>query len=136
MSLQRQRRFTTRIGGDDTGVWDKKEGGEVDSSEKKYYPGGMEDPVSLGGKQEHQPLKLTRLFSLSRDLPAVKGWMALAGQGTPVVGTEQFLDPRKNVVGEGFTYVGTLKKVALPPHDSESDDEAMVEIEVTITSIS
>jgi hypothetical protein len=136
MSLQRQRRFSVRIGGEDTGVWDKKGGGSVDSSEKVYYPGGMEDPISLGGKQEHENLTFERLFSLSRDLPKIKGWMALAGTGVAVVATELFLDSKKNVVSEGLVYRGTLKKVAPPDHDSGSDDEAMVAAEATITSIS
>jgi len=136
MSTQRQRKFAIRLASDDYGVWDKRDGAAVDSTEKKYYPGGMEDPISLSTKQEIETLKASRLFSLTRDLPRIKAMLAMPGKAVPFVGIEQFLDPNKNVVGEGLTYRGTVKKVTQPPHDSESDDEAMVEIEATITSIS
>lgn len=136
MSLQRQRRFSVRIDGRDLGVWDTRDGADVDSNVKQYYPGGMEDPVDLSSKKEYQPLKTSRLFSLSRDLPLIKELLNMPGEQIPFIGTELFLDPRKNVVGEGLTYRGTVKHVTQPPHDSESDDEAKVEVEATITSIS
>jgi hypothetical protein len=136
MSLQNQRRVSVRINGVDTGVWDKRSGAEVDSAEKKYNPGGKAKPISLGGKQEIGALNCSRLFELSRDLPKIKGWMALAGRATPIVIIELFLDENDAVVDTGLTYKGTLKKVMQPDHDSESDEEAMVELEATITDIS
>jgi hypothetical protein len=37
------------IDGRDLEVWDKLSGGEVDSDESKYRPGGMAAEISLGG---------------------------------------------------------------------------------------
>lgn len=135
MSLKRQRRFSIRLDGVDYGVWDTRDGADVDSSVKKYYPGGMEDPVPLSSKEEIADLKTARLFSLSRDQPRIKTMLAMPGKQVPFVGTELFLDPQKNVVGTGLTYRGVVKHVTQPPHDSQSDDEAMVELEATITQI-
>lgn len=136
MSTERQRKFSCRIDGEDYGVWDERDGADVDSAEKKYYPGGMEEPVSLSTKQEIAPLKTQRLFTHSRDLPKIKALLAMPGKAIPFVGIELFLDPNKNVVGEGLTYSGTIKKVTQPKHKSDSDDEAMVALEATITKIS
>ena len=137
MALQNQRRFSVRIAGVDYKVWDSKTGGAVDSAEKKYNPGGMEDAISEGGKQILENLTTTRYFDPAQHQVVLKTLRRLAGKGAkaPFVGIEQFLDADKNVVGEGDTYYGTLKRVASPEHDSESDDEAMIEIEATITKI-
>ena len=132
MSLQNQRRVNVRIDGADTGVWDTKSGGDADSAEQKYSPGGMGEEISLGGKRTVSNVVCSRLFTVNRDLEKVKGWMNRTGVA-PVVINELFLDPDKNVVGAGLTYGGTLKRVSSPDHNSMSDDEAMVEIEVTIS---
>jgi hypothetical protein len=139
MSLKNQRSFRIKLAGEDTGIWDTKTGAGVDSAEKKYYAGAMAEPVSLGGKRTIDNLVSSRLCDLVRDVSKLKRWESLVGRGPAAefIGIELFLDPDKNVVGEGRTYSGTLKRVSSPDHDSEADaEEAMVEIEATITKIS
>lgn len=133
MSRQDQRRVSVVIDGTPTGVWDQKSGAMMDSEETKFRPGGMAQEVALGGSQTLENLTVARLFDLSRDLSQVKRWYARAGKAS-VVAVEQFLDPDGNAFGAPVTYVGKLKSVAIPEHDSESSDPALVELEVTLTS--
>lgn len=131
MSRSDQRSVSVTIDGTPTGIWDALSGGEADSEETKYRPGGGGAQVSLGGPTTLENLTLSRLFKLDRDLPKIKGWMAKRGKA-PVVVTEQFLDRDGNVASTGLTYRGVLKKVSPPEHDSESSDAAKVEIEVSV----
>lgn len=131
MSRSDQRSVSITIGGEATGIWDAKSGGMADSEETKYREGGGGSQVTLGGQQTLENLTCARLFKLDRDLPRIKGWMANAGKAAVVV-TEQFLDRDGNVASIGLTYKGVLKSVAPPEHDSESNDAARVEIEVSV----
>lgn len=131
MSRQDQRRVSVVIDGNPTGVWDQKSGGMMDSAETKFRPGGMAQELTLGGAQTLENVTVARLFNLSRDLPMVKGWYARAGKA-PVQVVEQFLDEDGNAYGSPVTYSGKLKSVAIPEHDSESEDPALVELEITV----
>jgi hypothetical protein len=131
--LNNDTRIKVRINGVDYGVWDKRGGGKTDSSEKKYHPGGGRavPPVSQGGKQEIENV------TAEKELPAglLKKLRRLAGKQTPFEADELDLDPDGNVVGEGETYIGTLKAAWRSDADSENDDTKMVGIEATITAI-
>src|SRR3990167_8321447 len=110
------------------GTYDKMGGGEIDSSEKKFYPGGLQPQISLGGKKVVNNVTLSRLYDLERD-HSQKGWLiAAVGKGTVVI-TKTSLDVDGNVFGEPLVYNGTLKQVTFPEPDSESDDGAMIELE-------
>jgi hypothetical protein len=137
MALQNQRRFSIRVAGIDFGVWDTNSGAEKDSAEKKYYPGGMAQPVSEGGKATFSNLTASRYFDPARDQALIKQLFGLVGKGpqAPFEGIELFLDANKNVVGEGLTHIGTLKRVKAADGNSESDEEAMYEAEFTITDV-
>jgi hypothetical protein len=137
MSLNNDRRVSVRINGVDEGVWDKRSGGKTDSAEKKYHPGGGRavPPISLGGKQEHDNVTCGRWLDAPASKRRLKVWRRLCGKQTPVEVTELDTDPDGNVVGEGDTYIGTLKAAWPSDADSENDDTAMVEIEVTVTSV-
>jgi hypothetical protein len=131
--LNNDTRVSARINGVDYGVWDKRGGGSTDSSEKKYHPGGGRavPPVSQGGKQEIDNV------TAEKELPPglIKKLRRLCGRGVPVELTELDLDPDGHVVGEGETYIGTLKKAWRSDADSENDDVKMAGIEVTVTSV-
>jgi len=121
LSREDQYSVTVAVNGEDFGVWDKFSGGEVDSDELKYKPGGMAPHVSLGGSQTVNNLTVSRLYDLSRDHQQVHKLLGLAGKATVVV-TKQPLDVDGNAFGRPIVYSGKLKQVTPPDHDSESND--------------
>jgi hypothetical protein len=118
----------------DTGIWDKCDGGEVDSSEKKYKPGAMAKELSLGGLQSVGNLTISRYYDLDRDGAIKKRLMNGAGKKEVVV-TKQPLDVNGVPYGEPDVYAGTLKMVKPPEPDSEGTDEARIEIEVSSAGV-
>lgn len=114
----------------DTGVWDKCDGGEVDSNEKKYKPGAMALELSLGGLQTVGNLTISRYYDLDRDGSIKKKLMRGAGKKECIV-TKQPLDVNGVPYGAPDVYNGTLKMVKPPEPDSEGSDEARIEIEVS-----
>jgi hypothetical protein len=143
MSRQDQYAITVSIDGLDSGVWDKKTGGETDSEETKYRPGGMAEAVSLGGSRMVGNVTLQRLYTISRDHAG--GWNKGSGPGLDIVVLRQRVGRATVVIkeqpldinGAAFgiapvTYHGTLKRVSTPDVDSESNDAGLIEIEVTI----
>lgn len=117
----------------DCGTWDKKSGGEVDSEEMRYKPGGMEPAISLGGSKNVGNVIVSRLYRLQRDHQELVP-MLLAGAGKAKMQVSQLpLDIEGNAFGRPIVHVGTLKRVTLPEHDSESSDAAMIELEMTVS---
>jgi hypothetical protein len=106
-------------------------GGEIDSDDAKYYPGGMAPPVSLGGRKSVGNVTVSRLYRLARDHDAVQVLIDAAGKASMVV-TKQPLDVDGNVYGRPIVYKGTLKRVTPPEVDSESSSAAMIELEMTV----
>lgn len=114
------------------GIWDKKTGGAIDSEETKYYPGDMQDPVSLGGRKTVENLTLSRLCRVQRDWQALPSLIAAVGKAKVTV-ADQAKDIDGNASGiRAIVYNGTLKRVTPPDADSESSGAALIEIEVTI----
>jgi hypothetical protein len=130
MSRQDQNAITLTIDGVDLGVWDKLEGGEVDSEETKYRPGNMGSQISLGGSVEVGNLTLSRLYMLSRDHDRVHWLIGRVGKGNATA-ARHLLDTDGNVYGRAIVYTGKLKTVTLPDVDSESSDAALIECEIT-----
>jgi hypothetical protein len=126
--------ITVGVNGIHTGIWDVKEGGDVDSNELTYKPGGMVDPISLGGSRNVNNVTLRRNYRLGRDHSQSQRWLNWVGKGSVVI-TQQPLDQDGNAWGKPIVYNGTLKRVKLPDHDSSSSDAAMIEIEVTVSGI-
>jgi len=114
------------------GVWDKWTGGEVDSDATNYYPGGMADPVSLGGRRTTANVVISRLYRLERDHLHLQQWINAAGKSDATI-HRQPLDINGNVFGKPITYNAILKKVTPPPLDSEQSGAAIVELEFTVT---
>jgi hypothetical protein len=130
MSRQDQYAVTLTVDGVPLGVFDALEGGEVDSEETKYRPGGMGSPITLGGSVEVGNLTLGRLYVLNRDHDRIHWLISRAGKGTCVV-SRQPLDVDGNAYGRPLVYTGTLKAVTPPEVDSESSDAAKIELEIT-----
>lgn len=123
--------WSVHIGGINFGVWDEKTGGDVDSTQSAYNPGGMARPYGLGGTRTVANLVLRRNYRLGRDHPASQKLIDMAGKAT-VRAVGQPLDHDGNAWGTPFTYNGVLKRVAFPDHNSQASGPSMVEIEIVI----
>lgn len=130
MSREDQYNVTVQVAGRNLGPFDKMEGGEVDSEETKYKPGGMAPQLSLGGFRNVGNVTVRRLYDLSRDHALVPFLHGSAGVGEMVV-VKQPLDVDGNVFGSPVVYRGKLKQVTLPDFDSESSDAALLELEMS-----
>jgi hypothetical protein len=110
------------------GVFDTMKGGEVDSDEQKYRPGGMADPVSLGGAVTMGNVTVSRLYVLERDHATIHQLLSVVGKAGITV-SKQPLDTNRVPYGRPLVYTGKIKTVTPPEHDSTSSDPAMLEIE-------
>jgi hypothetical protein len=135
--MARKDQYDTRVSvdGQDLGTFDTLTGGESDTTELTYKPGGMAPQVSLGGLVTIGQVVLGRLYVLDRDHQNSNGtgiaWLlSRVGKGQVVV-TKQPLDIDGNAFGKPLVYKGTLKRVTPPEVDSQSTDAALVELEVT-----
>lgn len=114
----------------DDRIFDKKTGGEVDSDIYKYKPGGMRKQRSLGGSKNTGDLTLTRNYVLELDHgPSIflSDWV---GRAKCTV-SQTMMDIDGNPYGKPTVWVGYLKTVTFPEHDSESSDPAMLEVVVS-----
>jgi hypothetical protein len=115
----------------DLGVWDKKTGGDLDSTDTVYRPGGMAPQISLGGPKTTTNITVSRLYRLNRDHAHVKRLYAAVGKGKMTV-AQQPLDIEGNVFGDPVVWHGRLKTVKTPPVDSEASGAALLELEMTV----
>jgi hypothetical protein len=135
MTLDRMRndRFLCTVAVDSIGplpdAFDTCTGGDTDSTESKYRPGGMSPMVSLGGSTDVANVVVSRNFALGRDDVLLPKLRAAAGRRTATV-TLQPLDADRNAFGTPQTYRGVLQRVQGPQHDSTSTDAAMMELEI------
>ena len=127
--------ITVAIEGRDMGIFDKKEGGEIDSEENKYPPGGLQAEISLGGRQTFGELTCSRYYDTQRDHP-LAGWLhQMVGAGRSAVGVTP-LDFLGNPRGAPLVYSGILKTFNIPDIDSESGDAALLELAFTVDGVS
>ena len=133
MSREDQYNVTVAIDGlGNLGTFHKMTGGENDSDEQKYSPGGMAPAVSLGGATTMGNVVLERLYVQGRDTEIIHQLMALAGVAN-ITATKQSLDTNKVPYGRPLVYTGKLKQVAPPDHDSTSSDPAILHLEFVPT---
>lgn len=132
MSRQDQYAVTLTINKADWGTWDKLNGGEIDSEELKYRPGGMGAHVSLGGSVEVGNITVSRLYDKDRDHGHITSLVEKVGKADVVI-NRQLLDVDGNAYGSHIVYTGKLKTVTLPEVDSESSDAGLIELEITPT---
>jgi hypothetical protein len=116
----------------DLGAFDKKSGGELDSDEVTYYPGGMVPRISLGGRVTPGNVTLQRIYDLNDDHGKVDTLLEVVGRATVTV-TQRPMDIDGNLFGQkGIQWIGVLKRVQIPDVDSEATSAALLEIEVTV----
>jgi hypothetical protein len=118
----------------DLGTFDTFDGGEIDSEETKFHPGGLGQPVSLGGRRTVNNVTVGRLYDLSRDHPNA-GWLAGGVGKADVVVVKTSIDVDGNAFGRALVYRGKLKQLTLPSHDSESSDAAIYELEISSATV-
>lgn len=134
MSTSRQYSVTVQVGGMLLGVFDSFAGGEMDSAEAKFRPGGMAPTKSLGGAKSVGNVIVGKLYDLVIDHARVKALMNMCGTA-PMVVTKTPLTLDGVAVPDPLVYRGTLKRVTPPEHDSESDDPAMLELEMSSATV-
>lgn len=126
-----QHRVTVVVDGRKLGVWDVLTGGETDSDELKYRPGGMAPQISLGGTVTVGQVIVSRLYKLDRDHSLIHWLLGRVGKGNAIV-NKAVLDPDGNAYGKPLVTTGTLKRVTPPEVDSNATgDAATIEIEIT-----
>jgi hypothetical protein len=116
------------------GTFDTFSGGEVDSEETKYWPGGMANQISLGGRKTVGNVTVGRLYDLVRDHPLM-GWI-LGGVGkAEITVNKASMNIDSQVISNALVYQGKLKAVTPPEHDSESSDASTWEMEVSSATV-
>lgn len=134
--MQREDTYNVRVSVDDVdlGTFDKMTGGDTDSEDTTYRPGGLGAKVTLGGTQNIADVTVSRLYT-----DVIHGqfhWLQTrAGKGEMVV-TRQPLDADGNANGRVIVFSGKLKTVKPPDVDSEGNDAALLELDMTVRSIS
>lgn len=118
----------------DMGTFDGFSGGEITADDTKFYPGGMQNQISLGGRRSVENFTLTRLYNLTRDHP-LQGWLAAGVGRATVVATKASLTVDRGAVPDPLIYQGTLIRHAPPEHDSNSSDAATYELEVSSATV-
>lgn len=113
------------------GTFDTHSGGEVDSEESKYRPGGMDEEISLGGRQTIGNVTVGRYYDVLRD-HAIYKW--LCRQAGKTRGNVMWVPLTINghQIGEVVQEQGTLKRVQRSDIDSMGGDAATLELEFTI----
>lgn len=134
MSREDQYNVSVVIAGTNLGTFDTMDGGEIDSEELKYRPGGMAPQISLGGSKSISNVTVGRLYDLARDHSLVAFLDGQVGKGAATV-TKQPLDTDGNAFGKPIVYTGKLKQLTLPGHNSESSDAAMIELEISVSGM-
>jgi len=124
-------RVTLTVDHENFGVWDKKTGGDVDSNELKYRPGGMRPLQSLGGTTTPANVTLQRDYDRIDDHDRINTLLRKAGKVRATV-HQQPLDFDGNPYGKTIHWKGTLKRVLVPDVDSEGNSAAMIEVEISV----
>ena len=121
------------VGGVDLGTWDTFDGGETDSEESVFRPGGMDRAISLGGRQTFGNVTMSRhhddwLGGLVKWIRQQCGKTRITIGRVPLNGSGQQNGPVEWLGG-------TLKACTPPSHDSMGGDASMLEVECTIDSV-
>lgn len=135
MALENNVHVTVSVSGRELGTFDSRSGGESDSTERKYSPGGMAEQVSLGGRKQVTNVTVGRLYDIDRDGPLRVFLEPLVGRAPAMVIVEQTLDVDGNPQGPKTVYSGTFKRYVPFDHDSESEDPAVFQLEQTTISV-
>jgi hypothetical protein len=124
-----QHKVSIQIDGVKLGVFDIMTGGETDSDELKYKPGGMAPEISLGGTVTVGQVVASKIY-LEADHNRIHWLLGRVGKGKAVV-DKAILDIDGNKYGRSLVTRGVLKRVTPPEVDSTSTEAAMLELEIT-----
>lgn len=115
------------------GVWDTFSGGEVDSEEAKYRPGGFDQEISLGGRRTFGNVTLSRYWD--DWVNAYVAWLQRqCGKGRVYINRIPYTANWVQL-GRPIGYSGTLKRCSTPDVDSMGTDAALIELEATIDNV-
>jgi len=116
----------------DYGTFDTRTGGELDSEERLYYPGNMQDPYALGGRINPGQLTISRNYRIGRDHDNLQQLINGVGKYRATI-TQVAMDRWGVKSDSAIVWNGILKTVTFPEHNSESaTDPAMIELVFTI----
>lgn len=128
--------ITCHLEGKDLGIFDKKEGGEIDSDENKYPLGGMQGEISLGGRRTYGELTISRYYDFDRDHPNFGFLHKNVGVGLASIGvTPLDLHGNPQTPSADVTYQCTLRTFTMPDIDNESQDAAIMELVFTVYGV-
>lgn len=125
-------RVQVTVGAKAYGVWDSFEGGDVDSEARTYRPGGLEYAVALSAPAATGDVTVSRGFKADRDGIAEKELYDKIGQEVIIV--KEALTARDRPVSS-IRYVGVLKSVRTPTHDSEGERVSRLQLVAAITGL-
>lgn len=124
-----QFRTTVSVDGRDLGIFDTKTGGETDSEESRYKPGGGPEEA-LGGYATVTNITVSRRFKIGRD-DILIGWLrSRAGKGSAVIKVLN-VDEDGNPWETSERFTGVLKRVSPAEYDSQNTEAAVFELEIT-----
>jgi hypothetical protein len=121
---------TVVVDGTHLGTFDVQTGGESDTDELTYKPGGMNAVISLGGSVTIGQVIVSRYYDHQRDDPQLHWLLSRVGKGQVKI-TKTSLDVNGQPWGKALVYTGVLKRVTPPEVDSTSTDAATIEMEIT-----
>jgi hypothetical protein len=130
MSRLDQYDISVFLDGAPLGTFDKMSGGNIDSEEVKYKPGGMAPQISLGGSVTVNNVTVERLFRLDRDPALIPTLKTRVGKGAVTI-SRQALDIDGNPFGSPIVWSGKLKQLTFPEPDSESNAAGIFQLEVS-----
>jgi hypothetical protein len=135
MSTQREDTWLVvfNVGGVDLGVWDTFDGGETDSEEEVFRPGGMDQQISLGGRQTFGNVTMQRHHDAW--LAGLVKWLRNQCGRTRITIGRVPLNAAGQQSGSVEWLGGTMKRCTPPTHDSMGGGVAMVEVECTIDAV-
>lgn len=111
----------------DYGTWSNRTGGNREAESTVHKPGGMRDPIALGGSPMTDAVVLRKLT----DPDTEAALHALVGKGRAKV-TSQPLDESGIAYKRATVWEGVLSACRPAEHDANSQDEAMLEVEVAV----
>lgn len=115
------------------GVFEYRDGGDVDSAETTYQMGGGGPRRAFGGPPAPTNVTVRGLYDDARRAQ-IKFLYSRAGRGRMVV-TDNNMDAENNVFGDPTVWVCVLKRVKEPTYDSSSTNMGQLELEGTVDGL-
>jgi hypothetical protein len=128
MSLTRNSLVTVTVDNVSLGIWTSKSGGQTEADGVKTRLGGMSDEVALGGPASTENVVVARVYDTFMQTK-VKWLRSLVGTGSMSVSVTP-LGNNKQPSGPTDTFTGTVNRVTPPESDDNSNDVAMIELEL------